>query len=127
MLPATEESPHDLYPQADVFVLASAGESFGIVAAEAAAAGTPVVISDRCGIAGFFQDGEALIVPYERTAVVEAVRSVLADPDLRARLARGGVAAARRTSWNQVTDTQEQIYREVASRTAATKLATDGL
>ena len=126
VLPVSEEPPHDLYPQADVFVLASSGESFGIVAAEAAAAGTPVVISDRCGIAGFFHDGEALIVPYERAAVVEAVRNVLADPDLRAQLARGGVAAARRMSWDHVTDTQEQIYRDVASRMAATKLSTDG-
>ena len=70
-LPMTEEPPRALYPQADVFVLASAGESFGMVAAEAAAAGTPVIVSDRCGIAGFFEDGEALVVPYEREAVVE--------------------------------------------------------
>jgi glycosyltransferase involved in cell wall biosynthesis len=125
VLPVTEEPPHDLYPQADVFVLASAGESFGIVAAEAAAAGTPVIVSDRCGIAGFFEEGEALVVPYERAAIVEAVSRVLADPDLRARLARGGIAAARRTSWDHVTDIQEQIYRDVASRTAATKLSTD--
>ena len=124
-LPVTEEPPHDLYPQADVFVLASAGESFGIVAAEAAAAGTPVIVSDRCGIAGFFEDGEALVVPYEQAAVVEAVGSVLADPELRARLERGGIAAARRTSWDRVTDVQEEIYREVASRTAATKLSTE--
>jgi len=126
ILPVTEEPPHDLYPQADVFVLASAGESFGIVAAEAAAAGTPVIVSDRCGIAGFFEEGEALVVPYERTAVVEAISNVLADSDLRARLARGGIAAARRTSWDHVTDLQEEIYRDVASRTAATKLSTDG-
>jgi glycosyltransferase involved in cell wall biosynthesis len=124
-LPVTEEPPYDLYPQADVFVLASAGESFGIVAAEAAAAGTPVIVSDRCGIAGFFQDGEALVVPYERAAVVAAVRDVLSDEKLRAQLARGGVAAARRTSWDNVTDAQEEIYRDVASRTAATKLSTD--
>jgi glycosyltransferase involved in cell wall biosynthesis len=124
-LPVTEEPPRDLYPQADVFVLASAGESFGIVAAEAAAAGTPVIVSDRCGIAGFFQDGEALVVPYERAAIVDAVCKVLADPELRAQLARGGVAAARRTSWDRVTDVQEDIYREVASRTAATKFSTD--
>jgi glycosyltransferase involved in cell wall biosynthesis len=124
-LPVSEEPPHDLYPQADVFVLASAGDSFGIVAAEAAAAGTPVIVSDRCGIAGFFDDGEALVVPYERAAIVEAVRNVLADAELSARLARGGVAAARRTSWDHVTDVQEEIYREVASRTAATKLSTE--
>jgi glycosyltransferase involved in cell wall biosynthesis len=125
-LPAAEKPPHDLYPQADVFVLASAGESFGIVAAEAAAAGTPVIVSDRCGVAGFFQDGEALVVPYDRTAIIDAVRRVLADDELRAQLARGGVAAARRTSWDHIADVQEEIYREVASRTAATKLSTDG-
>jgi glycosyltransferase involved in cell wall biosynthesis len=125
VLGPTAEPPVDLYPQADVFVLASAGESFGMVAAEAAAAGTPVIVSDRCGIAGFFRDGEALVVPYERAAVVDAVRRVLSDVDLRERLSRGGVAAARRTSWDRVADLQEEIYR-AASRTAATKLSTDG-
>jgi glycosyltransferase involved in cell wall biosynthesis len=113
VLPMSEERPTHLYPQADVFVLASAGESFGMVAAEAAAAGTPVIVSDRCGIASFFRDGEALVVPYERGAVVEAVRRVLSDAGLRQQLAAGGRAAARRTSWDRVTDVQESIYRAV--------------
>jgi glycosyltransferase involved in cell wall biosynthesis len=126
VLPPTEESPSDLYPQADVFVLASAGESFGMVAAEAAAAGTPVVVTDRCGVASFFHEGEALVVRYESAAVIEAVRRVLTDPELRERLVRGGVAAAKRTSWDHVTDAQEEIYRAVASRTAATNRSTDG-
>jgi glycosyltransferase involved in cell wall biosynthesis len=126
LLPATDEPPLELYAQADVFVLPSAGESFGMVAAEAAAAGTAVIVSDRCGIAKSFRDGEALVVPYERDAVVDAVRRVVSDDVLRAQLARGGVEAARRGSWDRVTDLQEQIYREVASRTAATKLSTDG-
>ena len=125
VLPVADEPPHDLYPQAEVFVLPSEGESFGMVAAEAAAAGTPVIVTDRCGIAGFFEDGEALVVPYERAAIIEAIGNVLADKELRARLARGGVVAARRTSWDSVTEVQEEIYREVASRTAATKLSTD--
>jgi glycosyltransferase involved in cell wall biosynthesis len=125
-LPMSEEPPRHLYPQADVFVLASAGESFGMVAAEAAAAGTPVIVSDRCGIAGFFEDGEALVVPYERSAVVSAIRRVLTDDELRARLARGGPVAARRTSWDRVADAQEEIYRAVASRTAATNASTEG-
>ena len=119
-LPARDDPPHDLYPQADVFVLASAGESFGMVAAEAAAAGTPVVISDRCGVAEFFAAGEALVVPYERGAVVDAIRRVLSDATLREQLSRGGPAAARRTSWDSVTDAQERIYEAVASRNAST-------
>jgi glycosyltransferase involved in cell wall biosynthesis len=126
LLPATDEPPLELYRQADVFVLPSAGESFGMVAAEAAAAGTPVIVSDRCGIAASFRDGEALVVPYDREAVIGAVQRVLSDDELRARLARGGLEAARRTSWDRVTDRQEAIYREIASRTAATKLSTDG-
>jgi glycosyltransferase involved in cell wall biosynthesis len=125
VLPVTDDPPNDLYPQADVFVLPSEGESFGMVAAEAAAAGTPVIVTDRCGIAESFQGGEALVVPYERAAIVDAVRNVLVNPELQARLARGGIAAARRNSWDRVTDVQEEIYREVASRTAATKLSTD--
>jgi glycosyltransferase involved in cell wall biosynthesis len=107
----SEEPPRHLYPQADVFVLASEGESFGMVAAEAAAAGTPVIVSERCGIAGFFRDGEALVVPYERAAIVDSIRRVLADDGLRKQLARGGPAAARRMSWDHVTDAQEAIYR----------------
>jgi glycosyltransferase involved in cell wall biosynthesis len=124
-LPMSEEPPRHLYPQADVFVLASEGESFGMVAAEAAAAGTPVIVSDRCGIAAFFEDGEALVVPYERGAIIDAIRRVLTDDALRAQLARGGPAAARRTSWDRVASAQEQIYDAVASRTAATNASTD--
>jgi len=113
VLPVSDAPPRHLYPQADVFVLASEGESFGMVAAEAAAAGTPVIVSDRCGIAGFFQDGEALVVPYERGAIVEAIRRVLTDAGLREQLARGGPEAARRTSWDRVANMQESIYRAV--------------
>ena len=60
-----------LYPKADVLSSPSAGDSFGLVAAEAAAAGTPVIVSDRAGVAGFFADSEAIVVPDEREAVVE--------------------------------------------------------
>jgi glycosyltransferase involved in cell wall biosynthesis len=127
MLPPSETPPTDLYRQADVFVLASEGESFGLVAAEAAAAGTPVVVSDRCGVATFFGDGEALVVPATESAVIAAVRSVLDDAGLSQRLSRGGVEAARRTSWDRVTDIQEALYREaIASRTAATNASTLG-
>jgi glycosyltransferase involved in cell wall biosynthesis len=124
-LPMSEEPPRALYPQADVFVLASEGESFGMVAAEAAAAGTPVIVSDRCGIAAFFEEGEALVVPYEQRAVIDAIRRVLTEDELRAKLVSGGPTAARRMSWDHVVDVQEEIYRGAASRTAATKFATD--
>jgi glycosyltransferase involved in cell wall biosynthesis len=125
VLPATDEPPLALYREADVFVLPSSGESFGMAAAEAAAAGTPVIVSDRCGVASSFRDGEALVVPYERESIVSAVERVLSDSALRTRLGQGGREAARRASWDDVTDRQEAIYRSIASRTAATKFSTD--
>ena len=92
-----------------------------MVAAEAAAAGTPVSSSDRCGIARLLRGRRGAGRAVRAAGGVDAVRSVLAD-DGSARPARARrVAAARRTSWDRVADVQEAIYREVASRTAATK------
>jgi glycosyltransferase involved in cell wall biosynthesis len=123
----TDGPPLAYYTLADVFVLPSAGESFGMVAAEAAAAATPVVVTDRCGVAELFRDGEALVVPDDRRAILDAIRSVLAEPELRARLSAGGIEAARRMSWDAVTERQEALYRlAVASRTAATRFSTEG-
>jgi glycosyltransferase involved in cell wall biosynthesis len=98
-----------------------------MVAAEAAATGTPVVVTDRCGVAELFREGEALVVPDDRHAILDATRSVLAGPELRARLAAGGVEAARRMPWDAVADRQEEIYRlAVASRTASSRFSTEG-
>jgi len=119
--------PLALYRMADVFALPSEGESFGMAAAEAAAAGTPVVVTDRCGVADFFAEGEALVVPDERAPILNAIRQVLTEPSLRERLSAGGIAAARRQSWDAVTDRQEELYRlAVASPTASSSAATDG-
>jgi glycosyltransferase involved in cell wall biosynthesis len=126
LLGSTREPPTKLLAEADVFALPSEGESFGMAAAEAAAAGVPVLISDRCGVADFFREREALVVPYEGTAVKEALRSLLSDKTLRQRLGEGGRAAALRMSWERVVDRQEEIYRAVASSTAATNPSTDG-
>jgi glycosyltransferase involved in cell wall biosynthesis len=112
VLPATPGPPFDLYRRADVFVLASGGENFGLVAAEAASVGTPVVVSDRTGVAASFADGEALVVPYEREATVDAVTRILDDAALRGRLEEGALRAARRSTWEAVVDAQLAIYEE---------------
>jgi glycosyltransferase involved in cell wall biosynthesis len=123
VLPASDGPPWELYAAADAFVLASAGESFGMAAAEAAAAGAAVVVSNQCGVAGSFEEGEALVVPYEADAIVTGVANVLTDAGLRERLRRGAGEAARRNAWERIADRQEAIYRAAAARTAATKFS----
>ena len=114
LLPPSESArPLELYADADVFVLPSRGESFGMVAAEAAAAGTPAVVTDRCGIAEFVRDRAALVVPYEANGIREGIGRLLDDDALRARLAAGGVEVAEELSWPRIVRRQEAIYREV--------------
>lgn len=115
-LPATPGPPFDLLRRASVFVLASGGENFGLVVAEAASVGTPVVVSDRSGVAASFASGEALVVPYDQAATVEAIARVLDDATLRRSLAEGGLRAARRSTWESVADAQVALYREALER-----------
>lgn len=72
-------------------------EPFGLVALEAAAAGKPVVASDIGGLKDIVVDGETglLVPPGERGALRAALRRLIADEPLRARL---GAAGARRAA-----------------------------
>ena len=96
LLPPTRRPALRPLSPRDVFVLASGGENFGLVAAEAAAVGTPVVVSDRSGVAASFDEGEALVVPYDEAATVDAVARVLARRRAPgARSPAGALRAAR--------------------------------
>ncbi len=103
----------ELYSDADVFALASAHENFGMVAAEAAAAGVASVVTDRCGIAELLRDRAALVVPYEPAAVHDALARLLEDDELRRQLGAGGQAVARELSWEQVARRQVELYEQV--------------
>ncbi|MDX6469475.1 MAG: hypothetical protein QOF75_1278 [Gaiellaceae bacterium] len=113
-----ETRPLDLYADADVFVLASEGESFGMVAAEAAAAGTPVVVTDRCGVSELLRPDGALVVPYDGDAVQAAVERLLADAPLRDSLRAAAWETAERFSWEAMVERQEEIYRLAIERGA---------
>ena len=56
---STRARPTEVYGDADVFALPSRDENFGVVAAEAAACGSAIVLSDRCGVAELLADSAA--------------------------------------------------------------------
>jgi glycosyltransferase involved in cell wall biosynthesis len=104
------DDPAGAYADADVFVLPSRNESFGMVAAEAAAAGAPVVVTDRCGVAELLDGRGAIVVPPAAGPIHEAIGRLLADAALRAQLAAGGREVARDTTWDAVAARQEELY-----------------
>jgi phosphatidylinositol alpha-mannosyltransferase len=94
---------------------ALAGESFGIVLAEAMAAGLPIVASDIPGYRDVARNGvEALLVPPgDPAALVAAVRKVLDDASLAKALGEAGAKRAHDYAWDTVTDRIVSVYREV--------------
>ena len=78
------------YDIADVFVLATRQETYGMAVAEALACGLPVVATTTGAIPELVGDGAGLLVPVGDTpALVETLSRVLGDAGLRARLAEG--------------------------------------
>jgi glycosyltransferase involved in cell wall biosynthesis len=98
---------------ADVFVLPSQNENFGNAAAEAIAVGTPVIVTDRCGIAPWVHDQAGLVVPYEREALTEALWRLLTDEALRERFRQGCHKVAESLSWDEPVTQMEQLYSQL--------------
>jgi glycosyltransferase involved in cell wall biosynthesis len=104
------------YRDADVFVLPSQNENFGNTAAEAVAAGTPVIVTERCGIAPLLADEAGLVVPHETTALANALERILGNPELRERLLAGCSRVTARLGWEQPVADTEALYAGLASR-----------
>ena len=112
-----------MYADADVFVLPSGYENFGMVAAEAAAAGAAIVLTDRCGVAECFAGRGAIVVPYGEAQLREALERLLADPALRRKLGDEAREVAEEWSWPRVVELQEERLppsARLCSRTCVT-------
>jgi D-inositol-3-phosphate glycosyltransferase len=102
------------YAAADVTVLPSYYESFGMVALEAMACGSPVIASRVGGLVTTVRDGVTgfLIPEGDVGALAERIDALIADPDLRWRVGREGVRWAAQHRWACVA---EAVCREYAS------------
>jgi phosphatidylinositol alpha-mannosyltransferase len=115
-----EELPR-WYATGDIFVSpASSHESFGIVLAEAMAAGRAVVGSDLPGYRSVLNPGENGVVfpPGDSHALALTIAALVNDPDRRRALAERGRASALEFAWPRVTDRIEEVYRQAMGRKA---------
>jgi phosphatidylinositol alpha-mannosyltransferase len=112
----SEPEKLDRLARASVFCAPSLhGESFGLVLLEAMAAQTPVVASNIDGYSAVVADGESgVLVPAgDAAALASALRGVVEDSELAARLVVGGDARAAELSMQQLAKRYLQIYRDV--------------
>jgi glycosyltransferase involved in cell wall biosynthesis len=111
----------ELMQAASVFVFPSLAEGFGLPPAEAMACGVPVVVSEGTSLPEVVGDAALRVPPGEVPPLSAAIRRVLREPALAARLRDAGLAQARAFSWPSAAAVlADALDAALASRPSAT-------
>lgn len=114
--PIYGDSKWDLIRSADLFVMPSASENFGLATLEAMACGRPVVVTPDVGLAPtILEAGAGLVVEAEPRVLGGALARLLAAGPLRTQMGEAGRAAATRFSWVGIVEQMDAAYAEVIS------------
>jgi len=118
-----QESLPYYYSAADVVVVPSHYESFGMVALEAMACGTPVVASQVGGLAFLVQDGvTGFVVPDGEPEILgNRLKELILNPDLRDRLGQQANRLAQSYSWERIAGEIKSVYQELLNLSAASE------
>jgi D-inositol-3-phosphate glycosyltransferase len=116
--PLTGTDLPDLYRAADLVAVPSYSESFGLVAVEAQACGTPVVAASVGGLVTAVRDGVSgrLVDSHDADYWARVIGDLLAAPARRAELARGALGHAGEFSWTRTATGLLAVYREAVTR-----------
>jgi D-inositol-3-phosphate glycosyltransferase len=106
------------YSAADVLVMPSYSESFGLVALEAQACGRPVVGSGVAGLRSVVRDGVTgyLIDGHEPASYAERIGRLLDAPELAQQMGRHGRLLAQRFSWTRTADRLQGLFEGLIER-----------
>ena len=115
--PQTGDDLARLYRSADLVAVPSYNESFGLVALEAQACGTPVVAAAVGGLVTSVRDGESgvLVDGHDPDDWARVLDKLLAAPAYRQVLSEGAVAHAACFSWDRTADGLLRVYREAVT------------
>ena len=113
--PINRESLVTWFQAADVCAVPSYSESFGLVALEAQACGTPVIAARVGGLSTTVADGVSglLVDGHDPATWATAINRVLTDQDLYVQLSAGALNHAEKFSWSNTANKLIQTYEEV--------------
>ena len=115
--PQPHETLASYYRAADVALVPSQSESFGLVALEAAACGTPVVATPVGGLRTLVVDGRTGLLRDRRPdAFAEAAETVLASPVYAAELGRNAARHAQEFTWSGAARQFVSLFSDLADR-----------
>ncbi len=102
-----------LYHAAEALVMPSLDEGFGFPVLEALARGTPVIASSTGALREVAGEAALYVDPLDGEALVEAMRQLLVDPKLGARLREAGPNRAHAFTWEAAARKTIDVYRQV--------------
>jgi glycosyltransferase involved in cell wall biosynthesis len=102
-----------LYALAEVFVLPSLYEGFGLPVLEAMASGAPVIASDASSLPEVGGQAARYFDPRRVDALADVLLTVLRDTKIREKMSADGIERARRFSWQKTAAETIKIYDEV--------------
>lgn len=111
-----EEDKPAVYSGASVFVFPSLYEGFGLTPLEAMSCGTPVICSNRTSLPEVVADAAISLDPENLHEMVEAMRSVLTNSELRADLRARSLQRAVQFSWRKTATETAAAYKEAFAR-----------
>ena len=115
--PKNDQELVRLYQTAAVYVHPSWWEGCPLAPLEAMACGTPVVAAASEGILEYAIDGDncLLVPPKSPPALADALRRVINDDQLRARLIEGGYKTVKRFAWPKMADQFEELLLSICA------------
>jgi glycosyltransferase involved in cell wall biosynthesis len=117
--PLSGDAKWSAYRDADIFVLPSQNENFGNTAAESVAAGTPVILTNQCGIAPLLDGVAGISVPHSASSFAQTIAALFNNPILYAQLKSGCATALQRLDWGLPTREMDSLYRKLAGLAAS--------
>jgi glycosyltransferase involved in cell wall biosynthesis len=111
-----QDDLEDFYRGADVFVMPSLYETFGLPVLEAMALGCPVVAARASSLPEVVGDAAELVDPLDPEAIARGLAAVVADPDRRVELVRRGRARVAAFSWRKAAEETLQVLESIAAQ-----------
>jgi len=107
-----QEEVQQAFDAADVFVMPSVSEPFGLAALEAIQHGVPVVLSKTSGAAEVLRRGALLVDFWDVDQMASKILALLDRPELSAAVSRQGAAELRRLTWDKAARRCAEVYAE---------------
>jgi glycosyltransferase involved in cell wall biosynthesis len=101
----------EAYVDADVFVLPSRYETFGVCVLEACICGAPVIVAENCGIANLIEDKVGFVVKFDKRQLKHAILKIFDNENMRKKFEKNCKNFVKeRFDWEKIVNRFEEVY-----------------